>query len=350
MSADISIGPRPLGPADASPPRRINSIRRTSTIDSTWSDGMHANREVTGFARDLITPDLGREPILVAQDELFAVIEPNRSIVSLKTFPEREDIHTLVDAGNRRYSRWQISKKLPQEAESGTPLYLLLDDLIGVFVVEHVAGGIWNAEDPTSLSASMLANDTESSLNLPVVREQRVMAGTCAGLAPGSNALNSDGTYRGPMRNSSVPVIENVADNWGWHSLPNLEGMSHRRARRIDVWVDQEQVHVEAFFQDSFTHPSGQRYAAHEYNVFATADLESGNVVSISAEPRILPLDLCPLATQSVHKLIGHSLQGFRDSVNKLLPGVEGCTHMNDTLRSLAEVPVLVRQLLEATS
>ncbi|MTB27359.1 MAG: DUF2889 domain-containing protein, partial [Actinobacteria bacterium] len=82
-----------------------------------------------------------------------------------------------------------------------------------------------------------------------------------------------------------------------------------------------------------------------EYEVSATADPVTGIVISISADPRVLPHYECPMATLSVGRMAGQPLRSFRDSVIEKLPGIDGCTHMNDTLRSLAEVPVLIAQL-----
>jgi len=36
---------------------------------------------------------------------------------------------------------------------------------------------------------------------------------------------------------------------------------------------------------------------------------------------------------------------GFRNSVREALPGVLGCTHLNDVLRALADVPRLAQAL-----
>lgn len=43
--------------------------------------------------------------------------------------------------------------------------------------------------------------------------------------------------------------------------------------------------------------------------------------------------------------MVGTQLTDLRTAVLEQLKGIEGCTHLNDVLRSLAEVPVLVRPL-----
>ncbi|MDD2858245.1 MAG: DUF2889 domain-containing protein, partial [Candidatus Nanopelagicales bacterium] len=174
---------------------------------------------------------------------------------------------------------------------------------------------------------------------------KRIMEGICAGFQPGSTALNPDGTNLSMGDTVPVAPIDSPDDAWAWHELTDPEGPSHRRSRRMDLWIDSGVLHIEAFFQDSYTSPSGQRFGIHEYEVSATADPVTGEVLTISADPRILPHYECPLATVSVGRMVGQPLRGFRTTVNEQLPGIDGCTHMNDTLRALAEVPVLVAQL-----
>ena len=118
-----------------------------------------------------------------------------------------------------------------------------------------------------------------------------------------------------------------------------------RRARRLDVWVD-ELIHIDVGFQDSATSPDGgDRIAVHEYYVSASADPETFEVVTLTADPTVLPYAECPGAAPNVTRLIGTDLRQFRLAVLEHLPGIVGCTHLNDVLRSMADVPQLVRRL-----
>ncbi len=335
MTIVVPLELYPKGPAVAAPTRRPGSIRRTSTIDSVWPEGVEANRTVVGRSRDLYTPVDGGEPVILAFDELFATVAPDRGIVAMESVPPRDALQVLVGATGGSNSRGRVVDAVPDEVEAGTPLYLLLDDLSGATLVGSVALRFW--QTPEELEAQMK--------KMEAVMGKRVMQGICAGFAPGSTALNEDGTNRTMGDTKPVPGIENPDDPWAWHQLTTPHEASHRRSRRIDVWLEDGVVHIEAFFQDSYTSPEGQRHAVHEYEVSATADPETGNVISISADPRVLPHYECPMATLSVGRMIGQPLRNFRNSVNEKLPGTDGCTHMNDTLRALAEVPVLVAQL-----
>ena len=65
----------------------------------------------------------------------------------------------------------------------------------------------------------------------------------------------------------------------------------------------------------------------------------------IHAEPRVLPFVECPSAADNVTRLVGSPIKDFRTSVLAMLNGTDCCTHLNDALRALAEVPVLLDQL-----
>ena len=122
-----------------------------------------------------------------------------------------------------------------------------------------------------------------------------------------------------------------------------------RRARRIDVRLD-DAIVIDAAFQDSATTPAGGRAAVHEYSLTMTADPRSLAVLSLQAEPRILPQPECPSATANLSRLLGTPLPELREKVFAELKGTAGCTHLNDALRALADVPMLVKRLQEASA
>jgi fluoride ion exporter CrcB/FEX len=300
-----------------------------------WPEGGEANRTVIGRSRDLLTPIDGSAPLVIDEDLLLVTVAPDRGIVAMESQPPREGIRVLVGATGGSNSRGRVVDAVPEEVEAGTPLYLLLDDLSGATLVGSVAMRFWQSPEELEAQAE----------KMKALLGKRVMEGICAGFAPGSTALNDDGTSKTMGDTKPVPDIDNPDDPYAWHELTSPIGASHRRSRRIDVWVEEGIAHIEAFFQDSYTSPEGQRHAVHEYEVSATADPITGNVISISADPRVLPHYECPMATLSVGRMVGQPLRNFRISVNEKLPGIDGCTHMNDTLRSLAEVPILIAQL-----
>ncbi len=336
MTITVPAALFPKGPAIAAPSRRPGSVRRTSTIDSVWPDGMEANRTVIGRSRDLYTPIDGGDPKVLAEDSLTATVAPDRGIVEMQTQPPREAVQLLVGAQGGTGSRGRVVAAIPDEVAAGTPLYLLLDDLSGATLVGSVAFRFWESQEVQDERM----RQTKKMIGV------RVMEGICAGFQPGSSALNADGTNNTMGDTKPVEQINNDEDPWAWHDLTSPTEASHRRSRRIDIWLEGGLVNIEAFFQDSYTTPDGHREAVHEYVVSATADPVTGEVISIGADPRVLPHYECPLATVAVTRMVGLPLRDFRRSVNEKLPGIDGCTHMNDTLRSLAEVPVLLSHLV----
>ena len=114
-----------------------------------------------------------------------------------------------------------------------------------------------------------------------------------------------------------------------------------RRARRIDAWLD-DVIHIDAGFQDSATSPDGGRIAIHEYQVSATADPVSFQLLSVQADARVLPYGECLAAASNVSRILGSSLGDLRLTVLETFPKVLGCTLLNDVLRSLAEVPQML--------
>ena len=174
---------------------------------------------------------------------------------------------------------------------------------------------------------------------------RRSMEGICSGFRPGSSALNPDGTSSPSQSATDVVDLRNADDPQGWHAFTAQEGVGMRRARRIDIWLDDELIRIDAAFQDSATNPRGGRTAVHEYLLTAAVDLQSMTLVALEADPRVLPYRECPTAAGNVQRLIGAPLKALREQVLVDLRGTAGCTHLNDALRALAEVPALVARL-----
>jgi len=143
--------------------------------------------------------------------------------------------------------------------------------------------------------------------------------------------------------------IDDVGDDLAWHPRARPAEVTMCRARRIDVWADGTVLHVDAFFQDSSSLPEGGRQAIHEYTLTAEAGLASRTLRSVRPVPGVLPYGECPLAVRNVSALAGLPLSELRPAVLERLRGPLGCTHLNDMLRSLADVPGLTGQLLAVT-
>lgn len=172
------------------------------------------------------------------------------------------------------------------------------------------------------------------------------MIDICTGFAAGASSLTpADMPDHINQSSAEVGPLENPDDAAGWHAMPYQSGPQKRRARRIDLWREGGSIKVDAGFQDSGSNPNGGRTAIHEYRVFAEIDDETGVLVSLQALPLILPYRECPGASVKATRLIGQDVRDFRNSVLITLPSTLGCTHLNDVLRALADVPLLAAAL-----
>lgn len=331
MSIPVPPELAPRGPLGPAPVRRPGSVRRTSTIDMRWPDGPGTRLRLDGRARDLLTPSDGGEPRVLDSARLEAGIEPRtREVEWLRTSPARAATDQLVGARGGGSSRRLLATVMAEDAAAGNGLYLLLDDVAGATLIAGFAYTRW------------FPRDDVSGTHKPPARD---MTGVCTGFMPGSGALMPDGSPVWTRHTEPVPEVDAGDDPWGWHGLEPITEMSMRRARRLDVRIEGDRILVDSMFQDSTTVPEGGRVAVHEYRLTGEAGLRSGVVERLDAEPRVLPYRECPLASRSVDALVGVPLADLRAEVLQRLPGTAGCTHLNDAMRALAEVPALVRML-----
>ncbi|MFE5027487.1 DUF2889 domain-containing protein [Streptomyces sp. NPDC056656] len=315
---------RPTGSALSAPPRRPGSVRRTSTMEFGWPDGLGGDTVLDGRARDLLTLNDGSARG-VAEARLAMVSDARRVIRSITSTPHLPLLQGLLGASAMSGFRGRLAEA--RATDSASPLHLLLDDVPGATLVSGSAFQRWY--------------EPERYRDLKADVARRVMTDVCTGYQSGSSALHPDGTLI--WRQNRVPAadIKAVNDDLAWHTYADPTGVSMRRARRIDVWIDGPTIRVDAFFQDSSTLPDGGRQAIHEYGLTARADLRSQTLRHLTPVAHVLPYDECPLAVRNVSALIGLPLGGLRRDVLKRLPGPLGCTHLNDMLRSLADAPAL---------
>jgi hypothetical protein len=329
----------PRNSAGAAPRRRPGSIRRTSTIDTAWPDGRTGQLHMIGRARDAVTSLDGGGQAILAEDGFTARLKWDRTIVSIEADPVRPAIQRLVGARGGGHLRKALDEVLPGERLGATPLHLLLDDIAGASLV---AGWAWSRWTEAWREAPIAGGPAPAR---PVGRK---MEGICTGFRPGSSALNAEGGSSRHQSHSDVVDLRNPEDPEGWHSFATQTGVAMRRARRIDLWLDDGLIHIDSAFQDSATNPRGGRTAVHEYRLTGTADPASLRLLSVAAEPRVLPYAECPAAAANVGRMVGAPLSALREKVLEDLRGTAGCTHLNDALRALAEVPILARRLTEA--
>ncbi len=322
-----SAGPAPL--------RRPGSIRRTTSIDSDWPEGYGKPWEIIGRARDLLTPADGSVPVELGVAQYRIIASPAREILSIYATPNHPRLQEMVGVRAGGASRRALAESMSDIR--GTPLFQLLDDYAGASLV---AGWIW----------SRWTNDwmrhAERSGTAKSFGKGGQMLNVCTGFAEGASSFTPDG---GPdtINQSSADVgpLENPDDALSWHSMPVQQGPQKRRARRIDLWLEGDTIMVDAGFQDSGSNPDGRRTAIHEYRVYAEIDRATNKLIGLQVLPLILPYRECPGAAVKATRLIGQDVSTFRDTVLEVLPSTLGCTHLNDVLRALADVPALAQNL-----
>jgi hypothetical protein len=314
-------------PAGHAPPRRKESVRRTSSLDATWPQGRDGAIHMEGRGRDLLNGSALADPQLLREDVVHLDLSQSRKIEAISN--DRISLQALVGARGGGHLRAALDEYIHGERVSGSPLYLLLDDVSGASLV---AGWAW----------SRWTDETDPVMAEGFEERRKFMENVCHGFATGSSALASD---QPPRNNPQVVSLGDPSDNWSWHELPHFAEANFRRSRRIDVWTEGSHLHIDVGFQDSATDPELERVAIHEYRVFARADAETGVLQELSATPHILPFPECPGAIHNIQQMVGTPLTEMRTRVIEELPGAKGCTHLNDLLRGLAEAPILASYL-----
>jgi len=321
-------------PAGMPPRRRPNSIRRTTSIDSTWPAGVGQPWLMIGTARDLLTCVDG-SAVELASGVVEIVVSVDRQILAIELRPPVAEADALKGVRAGGASRARIAETLGQLV--GTPLYQLLDDFAGASLVASWVWPLWS-DDWEGSSARRRIIETAGKGGR--------MVDVCSGFAAGASSMLADGSMD-PKAQSYVKVDDLVdpADPIGWHTLPTAVGPQARRSRRTDIWRSGDWIVVDAGFQDSGAAPDGSRSAVHEYRVHAEIDANSQTIRSLQVLPHILPFRECPVAAVRASRLIGEKVADLRDAVPGLLASTSGCTHLNDILRSFADIGVLAARL-----
>jgi hypothetical protein len=308
-------------PELTTPARLSGSVRRTSNIDIIFEpDGLR----LAGAARDLHTTDHGSAVLATAS--MGAVLDRARQVVELTTDPVDPRIEALVGRSAAQGFRAALQDGLPDQRLAATPLYLLLDDIPVATVISGYAM-LYSNEMP-DLSK---AGDT-----------QNIKGDICSG-------WRSDGTMMVALRTSgaipiplgpAAPDLVPVDDPLSWHSIEPLATGAMRRRRLVQVSAG-DPLTVFAMFRDTHVDSHGDETVLHEYSLTATLDPESLVLADCVATPQVLPWVECPAAAGSAPRLNGHNVTELRELVRREFRGTTTCTHLNDLLRSLADLAVL---------
>jgi hypothetical protein len=320
-------------PTTATTLRQPRSLRRTSHIDMTFDDsGTGPRLWLRGRARDLFT-DAGDHGRVVAEAEVNAGLDEAHRLQTLTTAPHQpglDNLHGRVVGGGFRAA---LHQQIGASGAVRTPLYLLLDDLPVAALISGYTQlyrwGLGEIEPPErGGEASMLKEDICSGWRHDGTMMVHLRAG---------------GRFPAPV-GPPAPPLAGPADHLAWHRIDELAPGGMRRRRLVDVtWGEPLAVH--AMFRDSHRGSDDVETVLHEYTVDAEVDPDTLVVLGCEATPRTLPWAECPAAAASAGRLCGQSVEGLRDFVRQELTGTTTCTHLNDLLRSLADVASLATTL-----
>lgn len=321
------------GAALVTPARRPGSVRRTSHVDllphgSVMADGFR----IRGRARDLRTDTAGAAHVL-DDAAVDAEVAAGHVATHVRTTPARAETAALDGQPVTTGFRARLDELLPDERDARTPLFLLLDELPIAAVISGYADLYAAPLALGGVGASWEAASTRADI--------------CAGWATEAHmmrTIRTEGRMPVPL---GPPASEPVDDAAGWHELDELPRGAMRRRRRLDVVVDDDgTIAVDAMFRDTHVDAdAGVETVLHEWWVDAAVDPRSHVVLRAAARPGPLPWLECPSAAGSAARLIGHDAGSLRQFVRRDLRGTSTCTHLNDLLRSLADVPALAARL-----
>jgi hypothetical protein len=317
----------PHDPRPALPARRANSIRRTTTIDTARPLGVLHDVLIDARGRDLLTLADGSATEIATANVTAHVGHEDRTLTTLNAGSDL-DVDNLIGFGVSSGFRDRLNAAYPEGKASHSARYQILDDFPTAFLVSGYAIGA-AGEQPKRSGARLQVPDL------------------CAGFAVGATILTEEAeTDRIPVVTGPVASrLLDTNDALAFHQVAPMAAHGMRRLRCIDLWRDGSLVAIENYFRDSHMSPEGIETVVHEYTVHAIFDPRTAMFVSSDAAVHTLPWLECPLAAASATRVSGLAAEGLRALVRAEFIGPSTCTHLNDTLRAMEDVPALAAQL-----
>lgn len=316
------------------PPRRPNSLRRSSSMQSIWPAGARGPHRLAGRARDMLTGREAEAPQTLSSDWIEAMLTPERRLVSLSGSRHADTLADFAGLSPGGDLRRAMAERIAEEGERDTLLHRLLDDMAGANFMASSAWYDWDAEGVAGYYRKL---GLSSVLDRPVT-------GLCLSYVPGSEAMTPDGRTdddHADHPRAVSPVSD--TDPFAWHDFVEIDAPNHWRLRRTDLWIEDGVVHADAWFQDSSAVRGRHdiRTIFHEYGLRARFDPDDMTLTGIDVDARVLPFETCRAAPATVGILVGRSAREFREFVPQALRGTLGCTHLNDMLRALQDVSAM---------
>ncbi len=345
----MSAAPTPVAgphrPVTDTPELAAGQARRTTSIDLVRPEGLDGPIDAHIRGRDLVRPDDG-PPETTDHLELRVRIDAMSGRVEVIDDPSSDgQVRRLVGADVRRGFGRAVIDALPDDAAHRTLLYSALEDLNGANLVSGYA----------PLRAGLYVG-TKAEGEARAAMQADVCAGWVRGgpMLEGLRLTGNNAVPMGPTAPSlagSTPTAGGTATVGAWHQLAPLATHTVRRVRRLDVQPPSSHHRrggLGAHFRDSYQ-ATDHEMVLHEYLV--SADLIVGGtdpqltIDGIEVDVRVLPWDSCPDAAPSAARLDGTLVSDLPARVRAELVGPSTCTHLNSTVRSLADADALVAAL-----
>ena len=320
--------PGTLGTVTRTPDRLARSLRRTTSIHSTWPDGFDGDFALTARGRDLLTTADGAGVVIGDARVDVRAEGPLKTVRSITSVPAVPNLAVLEGANLTSGFRKAAATNLA--LGDGSVLALLFDDLPAAALVSGSARLRAMIEETGELPGF-------ANVDLPVVCIGRRHDGVMDQRRSEGRPLIGQGPPAGNLDRPDDPLA------WPWEPPLPTHGM--RRLRRIDITVVDDAIIVDTHFRDSYQESSGVESSVHEYEVLVSAGAVDRKVRTVEVRPRVLPGPDCPAAAASARAIVGQPLEQLRAFVRAEMRDDTICTHLNDQLRSLADVPALVEAL-----
>jgi Protein of unknown function (DUF2889) len=298
-------------------------MRRTWNIDVTFPGGLTQDPVVDVRGRDMsISAD--DAPAIV--DELavsLAIDNAADQITAVDVTRSSVGLEALVGVSPRAGFGRRVAELFPEERAGRSLCFSALEDLAGALLVSGYAhlreGVIPQTREMTEAAATIQADICIGwAADGPVIATMQEHGYNPVPIGPAAPTLDPD-------------------DAPDWHALAPLHHPTVRRRRRLDVLAPEAngQFRVHEHFRDSYAATDGET-VMHEYLVDAVVD-EAGRIVALDVDPRVLPWQECPGAAAGAQRLIGAALSDIPVQVRAEFAGATTCTHLNSTLRTLAD-------------
>jgi hypothetical protein len=319
----------PQQPVQTTPPLVAGALRRTSTIDTHPAATGHSDVDLR--ARDVAAVTADAVDVL-GQVHVNAHLA-ERVIDRIEATPHDKRLAQLIGSRVGPGFRSTVGSALPEEVARAGLLHLLLDDWVGAALVSGYA--VQHAAITLGIEEKLPAGTADT------------MAGICAGFAEGASLVGY------ARRNGTIPSVHGPQapplhfDGAGLHATEPLRAHGMRRFRRLDLLpVDAASANCsmgfDAHFRDSHLDGDGVETIVHEYTVTGSVDTSIRTITSVTADVRVLPWQECPGAIGSAARVRGMTLAELRGRVRGEFVGVSTCTHLNDTLRAVADLDALL--------